>query len=227
MNRYDLLKKLARQCLKKPPFPKNFPKEENKQLAVQIENWLKLYGNSDNPKDFDDPKYRDDIRTLRDFQLLHEAASRGAVPVLKEPQEKRCYLVIDTNIFFHDERILNRLNDNDIFVLPQIVLDELCNRAKNKDFYGRKSQRILTAIRQFPAGRLLQTRVERAEVRRFLPQFQTVTSNDACDHQILAVTKRFVLEKKSVQLLSDDFELRQKAAELNITALSLQEFRDR
>jgi predicted ribonuclease YlaK len=74
---------------------------------------------------------------------------------------------------------------------------------------------------------LLQTRVERAEVRRFLPQFQTVTSNDACDHQILAVTKRFALEKKSVQLLSDDFELRQKAAELNITALSLQEFRDR
>ncbi|MDR2756536.1 MAG: hypothetical protein LBC20_12595 [Planctomycetaceae bacterium] len=220
MNQYDLLKKLARQCLKKPSFPKNFPKEENKQLAVQIKNWLEQYGSSD------DPQYRNEIRTVRDFLLLHEAASQGLVPVLSEQPKIRYYLVIDTNIFFHDEKILSRLNDHDIFVLPRIVLDELSHRAKNKDFKGKKSQRILTYIHQFPAERLLQTRIDRWEVHRFLPQFQfhTATSNDECDHQILAVTKRLLLEKKPAQLLSDDFELRKKAAELNITALSLQEF---
>ncbi|MDR2438745.1 MAG: hypothetical protein LBE12_05165 [Planctomycetaceae bacterium] len=220
MNQYDLLKRLARQCLKKPPFLKNFPKEENKQLAVQIKNWLERYGTSDNPQ------YRNEIQIIRDFLLLHEAASHGHVPVLKEQPKTRFYLVIDTNIFFHDEKILSRLNEHDIFVLPQIVLDELCNRAKNKDFKGKKSQRILTYIRQFPAERLLRTRVDRGDVYRFLPQFQfhTATSNDECDHQILAVTKRFLLEKKPAQLLSNDFELRKKAAELGITALSLQEF---
>ncbi|MDR2115813.1 MAG: hypothetical protein LBP87_05465 [Planctomycetaceae bacterium] len=218
MNQYDLLKKLARQCLKKPQFLKNFPKEANKQLAVQIKNWLEQYGNSD------EPKYHNEIRILRDFLLLHETASHGMVPMLNEQPAIRYYLVIDTNIFFHDEQILNRLNDHDIFVLPQIVLDELCNRAKSKDSKGKKSQRILASIRQFPAKRLLQARIERWEVRRFLPQFHTVTSNDECDHQILAVTKRFLLEKKPAQLLSNDFELRKKAAELNITALSLQEF---
>jgi rRNA-processing protein FCF1 len=218
MNRYDLLKKLARQCLKKPPFPKKFPKEENQQLAAQIDNWLKLYGDSDNVK------YGNEIRVIRDFLLLHEAASRGAVPDLKEPSKTRYYLVIDTNIFFHDEKILSRLNDHDIFVLPQTVLDELCHRAKNKDFKGKKSQRILASIRQFPVDRLLQTRANRLEVHCFLPQFPTTTSNDECDHQILAVAKRFLVEKKPVQLLSDDFELRRKATELNIPALSLREF---
>jgi rRNA-processing protein FCF1 len=220
MNQYDLLKKLARQCLKKPPFPKNFPKEENKQLAVQIKKWLEQYGTSDNPK------YHNEIRVIRDFLLLHEAASQGHVPVLEEQPKIRFYLVIDTNIFFHDEKILSRLNEYDIFVLPQIVLDELCNLAKNKDLKGKKSQRILTYIRQFPTERLLQSRVDHGDVYRFLPQFQfhTATSNDECDHQILAVTMRFLSEKKPAQLLSNDFELRKKAAELGITALSLQEF---
>ncbi|MDR3197736.1 MAG: hypothetical protein LBU34_07685 [Planctomycetaceae bacterium] len=218
MNPYDLLKKLARQCLKKPSFSKKFPKDENKQLAVQIKSWLEQYGSSD------DPKYRNEIQILRDFLLLHETALQGRVPVLSEPPAKRFYLVIDTNIFFHDENILSRLSEHDIFVLTQTVLDELCNQAKNKDLLGKKSQRILTTIRQFPAERLLRAQINRAEARRFLPQFHTATSNDECDHRILAVTKRFLLEKKPAQLLSNDFELRQKAAELNITALSLQEF---
>jgi rRNA-processing protein FCF1 len=220
MDQYVLLKKLARQCLKKPPVQKNFPKEENKQLAIQIKNWLELYGNND------DSKNQNEIRILRDFLLFHEAASNGAVPVLKNRQETSFYLVIDTNIFFHDEEILNRLNDNDICVLPQIVLDELSNRTKDKNVLGKKSQRILSHIRQFPANRILQTRINRSEVRQLLPRFYNVTnsSNEECDLQILAVTKRLLLEKKPAQLLSNDFELRQKAAGLNIPALSLQEF---
>ncbi|MDR0611244.1 MAG: hypothetical protein LBG58_14135 [Planctomycetaceae bacterium] len=219
MDQYVLLKKLVRQCLKKPPVQKNFPKEENKHLAVQIKNWLELYGNND------DSKNRNEIQILRDFLLFHETATHGAVPVLKNRQETSFYLVIDTNIFFHNEEILNRLNNNDICVLPQIVLDELSNRAKDKNAGGKKSQRILSHIRQFPANRILQTRINRSEVRQLLPKFNVATnSNDECDLQILAVTKRLLLEKKPAQLLSNDFELRQKAAGLNIPALSLQEF---
>jgi rRNA-processing protein FCF1 len=219
MDQYVLLKKLVRQCLKKPPVLKNFPKEENKQLAVQIKSWLDLYGNDS------DIKNQNEIRILRDFLLLHEAASKGTMSVQKNCQEISFYLVIDTNIFFHDEKILSRLNNNDICVLPQIVLDELSHRAKDKNVLGKKSQRILNHIRLFPTNRILQTCTNRSEVRQLLPPFYNATNNnDECDLQILAVTKRLLLEKKPVQLLSNDFELRQKAAELNIPALSLQEF---
>jgi rRNA-processing protein FCF1 len=219
-DQYVLLKKLARQCLKKPLVQKNFPKEENKQLANQINNWLELYGNND------DVKNQNEIQILRDFLLLHDAASNRTVPVQKNRQETSFYLIIDTNIFFHNEEILNRLNNNDICVLPQIVLDELSNRTKDKNVMGKKSKRILNYIRQFPANRILQTRINRSEVRQLLPQSYNVTNsiNDECDLQILAITKRLLLEKKSAQLLSNDFELRQKAAGLNIPALSLQEF---
>ncbi|MDR0705149.1 MAG: hypothetical protein LBF88_09180 [Planctomycetaceae bacterium] len=219
MDQYVLLNKLVQQCLKKPPVQKKFPKEENKQLAVQIRNWLELYGNNGNVKN------QNEIRILRDFLLFHEAASKGTIPVQKNRQEISFYLVIDTNIFFHDEKILSRLNNNDICVLPQIVLDELSNRARDKNVRGKKSQRILSYIRQFPANRMLQTRTNRSEVRQLLPKFYTATNNnDECDLQILAATKRLLLDKKPAQLLSNDFELRQKAAELNIPALSLQEF---
>ncbi|MDR2641157.1 MAG: hypothetical protein LBC74_00020 [Planctomycetaceae bacterium] len=219
MDQYALLKKLARQCQKKPLIQKNFPKEENKQLAVQIKNWLELYGNNA------DPKNQNEIQILHDFLSLHEAASKGAIPVQKNQREISFYLVIDTNIFFHDEKILNRLNDNDICVLPQTVLDELSNRAKDKNMRGKKSQQILNLIRQFPKNRILQTHTNRSEVRKLLPKFYNATNdNDECDLQILAVTKRLLLEKKSAQLLSNDFELRQKATELNIPAISLQEF---
>ncbi|MDR1962798.1 MAG: hypothetical protein LBQ50_03365 [Planctomycetaceae bacterium] len=217
MDRYDVLKRLARQCSKRP-VSKNFPKEENQQLANQIKDWLNRYENDG------DIKSRDEVRMLRDFLLLHEAASKGTVFVQKTQQEFRYYLVIDTNIFFHDEEILSRLDDHDIFVLPQIVLDELCNRAKNKDHNGKKSQRILTHIRQFPANRMLKTHVSRMDARQLLLPFPVVTKNDNCDHQILAVSKRLLTEKKPAQLLSNDTELRKKATQLGIPTLSLREF---
>ncbi|MDR3111503.1 MAG: hypothetical protein LBU65_17670 [Planctomycetaceae bacterium] len=208
------LKELVRLCTKKPDAG-NFLIDENYPLVVRIESWLKA--NVD--KVVADKRNVKDIAKLREFVEFHKSVTRGVLP-----QELPSYIVIDTNIFFHCDDILERLDKNCKLVMPQIVIDELRNHVRKNDAKGRQSKQILQKIDSFPASRKLRQKAEGAAVYSLATRFEVETPNDECDVRILLVAKQLKKEKKQVTLLSDDNELRNKAAELNITALSLRDF---
>ncbi|MDR1289905.1 MAG: hypothetical protein LBK06_01745 [Planctomycetaceae bacterium] len=217
----DELTQLVRLCSKRAL--RGFPQEEYKPFINRIKSFLEQHG--------DDPAIAGKVKKLKDVLLLHNAVSQKSVEQktvsaksASEIVEKLCYVVIDTNIFFHCENILDRLDKSCIFVLPRVVLDELENRAKTKNYKSRQSQRILTRIRQFPAHRILQLDTRDRKINFTNSEFSPTTQNDLCDNRILAAAKQLLSEKKQTQLLSNDNLLRKKAAELKIPALSLREF---
>jgi rRNA-processing protein FCF1 len=208
------LKELVRLCTKKPD-SKGFLIDKNYSLVIRIERWLE--DNVD--KVATDKRNIKDVAKLREFVEFHKSVTSSVLP-----QEIPVYLVIDTNIFFHCDDILERLDKNCKLVLPQIVLDELRNHVRKNDAKGRQSKQILYRIDSFPASRKVYQKADGAAIHYLTMQFEVETPNDKCDVRILLVAKQLKKEKKQVTLLSDDNELRNKAAELHITTLSLRDF---
>ena len=208
------LKVLVKLCEKRPA-SNVFPQQANGPLIDRVTHWIETHSELPDTK-----PYREGIQKLREFLLLHKAATQGPVP----KTETKFYIVIDTSVFFHREDILDHLSENCILVLPQAVKDELKNRARSRNVHGKKARRIMEQIRSFPENRLVYLSVGIAEFRQLFGAFPVRSLNDRCDHRILAAAKRLATEKKPTRLISDDNEMREKAAELGIPALSLREF---
>ena len=208
------LNELVKHCDKRPVWGA-FPQDANGPLADRAAVWLEKYSEL-----IDVPAFRHGMQKLREFLLLHRAATSGSVPV----QKAVFYIVIDTSVFFHREEILDHLSVGCILAVPKAVLDELRNRARSRNAQGRKSRRILERIHDFPRDRICYISFDTTEYRQKLAVFPVQSLNDRCDHRILAAAKRLTEEGKPTRLLSDDIEMRKKAVEIGVVAVSLREF---
>jgi PhoH-like ATPase len=151
------------------------------------------------------------------------SSSRNAKP--RQEKTRECVktttkktIVLDTSVLVHDPESLDILrNDDDLLVIPWIVLEEL-DQLKNKPNIGWDAREVIRKIEDLAQSDAKGFKIEPKPGSKF---FKSDLQRDKADHQIIATARSLQSNsnsKSEVLLMSRDTIVRVLARELGIRA---------